>query len=466
MNFNKTQRQLEKLKQQNQQSQGDQDGGGDQDTMSKRQSMPRPQSGFHADPSGLGRNFRKRQLGGKDVIYKRSEPQSKWEKQLAKMNDYVMILKGIEGDRRAYDTIRKFDQIHKWFKKHVWDEDGEVEKALGSSVIKAMDTTTGGEGQEWVPTGFSAEILDLIRLERDIPRIVPRQPLDVGKQERDQLTSDFQAYRAPEKTSDNASDISMSEMGTADVTFDTRTLAAGTIRSKQMDARAAIDVAAQVRENLPIAMASALENAIINGVRLTNSSNHPDADVTNDNDPQTLFDGLRQIAQGDDFTDNSNDVDANTLNLSDLNDTEEKMDIFWDPEETVIITSQKGFQKMKRITDEDNNRVMELNPNNPTFEGAKGEISGLSVFTSKFVKNDLDSNGIRPSTPGSKTEFLLWRTNATEVGDLEQMSIEQDSLTASHQELVVAFQYLDFKQVRKSEGSGSPVAIGRNIDTA
>jgi HK97 family phage major capsid protein len=163
-------------------------------------------------------------------------------------------------------------------------------QAQVSELRKAMNITTSGEGGSWVPTEFSAELIDKFRLNLKVAALFRRVTMPTNPYTFPVVASDANAYLVSESTADDGSEkFTASTPGTSSFTLTAKKLAARTVFSEEMTEDAIVPVLPFVKDNLARVMADAQETAILNGATGT----HFDIDITSSADRRKAYNGLR-----------------------------------------------------------------------------------------------------------------------------------------------------------------------------
>ena len=182
---------------------------------------------------------------------------------------------------------------------------------------------TASSGAEWIPTGFSSQVLVTIELQLKVAALfnqiaMPTNPYTLPIQ-----TSNAEGYLIPESTTDEATKIKASTPGTGNSTFTARKLADRVLFSEEINEDSIVAIGPFTMAEMGKAIARAQETAIVNGDRTGAAGaygSHQDnatADLLTSNyDARLAFDGLRYYAlnQADTSTkDFSNAVPSDAL---------------------------------------------------------------------------------------------------------------------------------------------------------
>jgi len=158
---------------------------------------------------------------------------------------------------------------------------------------KALAAASSAAGAEWIPTGFSNQLVEIVRLQRKVVALFPQfnmptnpwtSPVQLGK---------ATGYYVPENTGDEGIKIPASTPATGNSTFTAKKLAARVVFSEEFNEDSVINVMDFVRMELGTAIAEAEEKAVLNG---DVTATHMDSNVTSANDAQKAFYGLRKYA--------------------------------------------------------------------------------------------------------------------------------------------------------------------------
>ena len=178
-----------------------------------------------------------------------------------------------------------------------------------SALRKAMDTATSEEGLEWIPTGFSSELIRKVKLALKVAALSRRIVMPTNPFKLPIDGADAVAYLTAESTSDTATKITASTPGTNNVTFDAVKLACRVLVSTELEEDSVVAILPLLRDKIVQALAEAQENATING---DTDGTHMDSDVTAATDVRKAWDGYRKLALG------SAKLDCSTFNITNL----------------------------------------------------------------------------------------------------------------------------------------------------
>lgn len=275
---------------------------------------------------------------------------------------------------------------------------------------KALDTQTGGEGAEWVPTILSAELIRMIELAYRIPalhRDIPMPsdpyvlPAQVGRTVAYRITEQIVAPGEGGHTK-----IPRSKFTTGKVTMNGASIGTRTIVSHYLEEDSIIPVLPLIKEDIANSANEAMEQAIVNG---DDSDTHMDSDVdtlggADHSDRRQLWKGYRKLCLDNDWTYNL----ASTINYHTFGKLQKKMGKYGTfLNDLVFIVSPSGWNALKVL--EEVNTVDKYGPRAVILTGELGNIDGIPIITSGVVREDLNSSGVYAVNQTRSVLFLVFK---------------------------------------------------------
>lgn len=375
------------------------------------------------------------------------------------MNDMLYLL----GNHLSINSEKNFGE-HRDYRRCVQGLETyklfRYELERSSELRKALNTSTDGEGQDFVPTGFSASLIDDVRLALKVAGLFPTitMPARSGAFENPIRGARQSAYLIGEPTSDSASKIPAVTAPTDKVSFSAKTHGVRMLWSYDIDEDSAIAIMPFARQELVQALADGEETSIVNG---DTSTTHQDSDVTAANDVRKSFLGLRYHAGG---SSGNAAVDISTLSLDNLRAIRRNMGRFGvNPRELAYITSISSYIQLLTV---DEVLTMDKIGNLGTvMQGQLGSIDGIPIVVSEFMREDLNTSGVYDGSTTTDTILLLANTRsfykAYKPGGVK---VETGSDIETQQKIAVASRRLDFKQVITPGASGEEtVGLGYSL---
>ncbi len=351
------------------------------------------------------------------------------------------------------DTVYLTSKILRVHPRHlnIWQrQSGSV-----SELKKAMDTATSGEGSEWIPTEFSAQLIDRVRLALKVAALFPRVPMPSNPFKIPVVSSDATAKLIGESTGDSATKISASTPGTRQATLTAKKLAARVLFSEEMSEDSIVATSDFVKQNIAIALAFGLEDALING---DDSATHQDSNVTDSTDARKAFQGLRKLTQS------GNKVTCTTFNLTNVRTIRLKMGKYGtDPSQLAWITGPAGLMQLMNLTEVVT--VDKYGQFATVLNGEIGRLDGIPIIVSEKVQEDLNTSGVYDGTTTNNTILILAHRNAFTVGDRRRLTVKTFEDIQTDQTIVVASQRNAFTSYYDTT-TESVVAQGVDVSTS
>lgn len=312
---------------------------------------------------------------------------------------------------------------------------------------KGLTSDGAGTGAEWIPTGFSPDLIRMFEMERMVGGLFTRVPMPTDPFKLPRQTSRSRAYRKGQLASTPSS-----EPGSADVTLAAETISAYVQASYEMDEDSIVAVVPFIRTDLASALAEGEEDAIING---DTAATHQDSDVTEANDVRTSFDGLRKVAVAGAKQDLAGAPTATTLRQ--LRAATGKYGV--NPRRMAWIVSPVGLMHMLSISE--TMTVDKYGPLATLVTGELGRFDGIPISPSGFVREDLNVTGVEDGVTSDNTIVALVRTDAYMIGVRREAMLETDRNIVSGANDIVASMREDFQS--RFPTTDPTVAIGYNV---
>ncbi|GAB4332464.1 MAG: hypothetical protein Kow0099_04230 [Candidatus Abyssubacteria bacterium] len=332
----------------------------------------------------------------------------------------------------------------------MWSEFAQEASALR----KAMDTATSEEGLEWIPTGFSSELIRKVKLALKIAALHGRIAMPTNPFKLPIDGADATAYLFAESTSDTATKITASTPGTKNVTFDAVKLACRVLVSTELEEDSVIAILPLLRDKIVQALAEAQENATING---DTAATHMDSDVTAATDVRKAWDGYRKLALA------SAKVDLSTVNVANLRAIRSAMGKYGvNPDKLAWIAGVSVFNKLLGL--DEVLTADKYGAGATILTGELAKLDGIPIIVSEFIREDLNASGIYDGVTTSKTILPLVYRPAFLYGDRRSITlrVSQELYMETDQDVAIATQRLDFKPVQDA-ATEPVVGLGYNI---
>lgn len=311
-------------------------------------------------------------------------------------------------------------------------------QAQVSELRKAISAGTSGSGSEWVPTDFSADLIDKFRLELKLGAFFRHINMPTNPYKLPGLTGDTTAYKISESTSDSASKITASTPTSAAVTLTAVKLAARTLWSEESAEDLIVPVLPLVKDNLARIMAESVEDALING---DSDGDHFDIDITDPTDHRKSWNGLRARSRQ-----SSDEVSLSTFNAANLRSMRRKMGKYGvNPGRLGWLTGPVGMNHFLGLDE-----LITLDKYGPAatiLTGEVGRFDGSPVIISEKVREDLNSVGVHDVTNTGFTHVTVFNRDAFIMGDRRKMTMKSVEDIETDQMIMVVTMRGDFQDL-------------------
>lgn len=325
-----------------------------------------------------------------------------------------------------------------------------------SELRKAMDTQTAQEGWEWIPTQFSRDIIERVKLALKVAALFGRFPMPSATFRFPAQGADAVAYMTPESLVDEATKIQASTPRTRRVTFDAVKLAARVLFSEEMEEDSIVPVLPYIKDRLVEALAIAEEQATVNGDLLPGP--HQDIDVVSPLDARWGWNGLRWWARN---CGGGAQVNLGTFNTANLRRIRRVMGVYGvDPSRLAWVTGICGYNFMMNNLD-----VLTVDRYGPQATILKGELAkfdGVPIIVSEYVRDDLDATGVYSGAGNVRTIIILVYKTAFLFGDRRRVTLKTKEDIETDQTIGVVTQRLDFEGLYNCT-TEAPVGVGFNV---
>jgi len=324
--------------------------------------------------------------------------------ELTKLNDAAVITAMIMAKADGIEELDTEEKVGRYIQRRI--EHGSKAflqwREQFSSLSKALDTATAAEGAEFVPTGFSRDLIDRVRIAANVGNLFPEvnMPQDPFKLPARAFARQ-KARKLSESTADSATKITAVTPGTRQVTLDAKKLGVRVLESLELEEDSIIAMAPFIRDEIIEGLAYGLEDAYLNG---DDSSTHMDNDTNGgaaDLAAKTWI-GLRKHAQANSVT-----QDLSTFNTANLRALRKKLGKYGaDPRNLAWIVSIKGLIAMMGLAE-----VITLDKFGPLATVITGQLAmfdGIPVIVSEEMRDDVAATGVNTGAgPNTLSNLIL-----------------------------------------------------------
>ena len=346
-----------------------------------------------------------------------------------KNHSYEDVVKGLKHYKRLQESLRPFNE-------------------------KALATTNAGSGSEWIPTEYSADLVDEVRLNTLVAGLFRVIPFSEGNSlVLPTSTSRPTAYIADEADSDDPTQLQSSDLGSGRVTLTPKTFAVRVNLSYEFIEDSIVPALPLVREKIVLGLADGIENAVING---DTSSAHMDTglqatfDATPSDVRVAAFDGLRKL------TISSAQVDADTgteaFTTANHRAVRKAMGRYGvRPDEGAWVSSINGYIRMLSLAEVIT--LDKLGSQATILSGQLASFDGSPIVVSEFVRNDLNTSGVFDNTTKTQSLTLYVHRPSFVFAEKRAVTVEMETQPSRQRHIMIATLRRDFKSARPSTDS-------------
>lgn len=328
--------------------------------------------------------------------------------------------------------------------------------ALRSVGIKAITTTGTGTGAEWVPRDLGAELLRRLYLESQLAQMMLAREIDMPT---DPYDLPMQTTR-PKFYRNNVQnrEARASTPGTGKFTLATQKIMALVQYSYEADEDSIIPILPMLQRLLGEASAESLESMIINGDA---AATHMDADITDPDDVNKSWDGLRKLA----LASSAIKVDLATGGISRANLLSLKRatgkwgrrpsDLVW----IVGGLTENAFLGLDEVITADKRGSA-----GTTQTGTINSYWGIPIVVSEVMREDLNAAGVYDGVTTTKASVLLVNLSQFVLGSRRDFMIETAKNIKSQTNDIVASFRKAFKPTETPGATFRALAIGYNFN--
>ncbi len=326
-----------------------------------------------------------------------------------------------------------------------------------------MPTPTTHYGADFIPLGFSADLIDRVRLalkvaalHRRIEMPTPQYKLPVHG------GTDITAYLVGETITSNSPEgrPTASRPTSMGVTLDAKKIGALVYFSEEITEDSIVPVLPFLKDSMSRAMGNAQETAAINGQK---SGTIDTGDVPGSTDVRKAWDGYRYCCSANAKVNLASWTGGGTYaqGAGLLRSMRSKMGRYGtDPKDLAWVTSIAGYHQMLGVGE-----VLKLNeygPDATILKGELGKFDNIPIIVSEFVRQDLDTTGVYSGTTTNKTIIMLVHTPSWVFGDRRAITVKVKDIPEDDNHLMVCHQRLDFVPLYNTS-TEYVVSIGYNL---
>lgn len=325
-------------------------------------------------------------------------------------------------------------------------------EAKASEFQKALDSTTAGGVDEWVPTEMSPSLREKVRLALKVAGLFQTIPMPSNPYEVPVEVGNYQTFFVPENTANTGqTEIPVGDTGniSGKATFTAKQHSTRVLTSKEATEDSIVPLMPQIQQGIALGLAQGREDMILNS---DTNGTHEDSDTTSATSRRKSVLGLRAMAN-----DNSYTRDLSTLSASTLLSHRGDMGVFGvNPSDLAIVTGIKGY--MKLLSADEVLTLDKMGPNAVILAGQLGSIQSIPIVVSEYVREDLNASGVYEAA-ATRTALYLIHRGSFAIGEKRRPTAEllTELYAIYGQNAMLITERLDFQPIY-------PIASNRSIN--
>ena len=329
--------------------------------------------------------------------------------------DVITLSKALEEPAGKDETIKKFQDFNddlytltRILKVHPTQLSSypTFEKRW-TELKKALNTATAGSGLDWIPTGYSSQMIEAVELAAVVASKFYSFTMPTNPYVFPIKLSDGTGYLGGEATVDSPTMYKASTMQTSNLSFTAKKLIANYPVTEEMTEDSIVPVLPTLRNSISKAIAKAEENAIINGD--TTATHFDTGDIVASDDARRAWKGLRRLcsdANGTLAMKQDGATWSTSAGLALLRAIVEDMGKYGlNPADLMIILNSNMKNKFKGLAEV--STVDKFGSAATVTNGVLTAIDGIEFVLSQYISESLNNSGIYDGSTLTDTQYLV-----------------------------------------------------------
>ena len=365
-------------------------------------------------------------------------------------NRFVAMAGGMTEDRVSGDVIVRDEKTFQQALDRL-AASGDAELAYGVDILRgakkgindALDTVTATEGLEWVPTIWSADMVDKMYYELRVASLFNRVIMPNKTFRRPVKTAKTRAYRMPEQLTNSYFSVLATDhtFETGNMEFVAEKLAVLQFFSDELASDSIVPLLQIANEEAIYGLTDAIEDACINGDIVTTAGHLDTTWWTGTADARGMWDGFRKNAQASAALRHNF---GGALNLNLLRDLRKKMKEFNDVSQLVLIVAPETAVELLKLPEV--LTIDKFGANATVLRGQIGSIDSIPIVVSGKVPITLNAAGAWDAA-GTLTGVIFVHRQAYEFADRQLVRVESDRNPLAGQRYVLSTWRGDFQRL-------------------
>ena len=317
---------------------------------------------------------------------------------------------------------------------------------------KVMDSVTAGYGLEWVPTEFSTELADIVRLNTKALATFVNVDMPTDTYKIPKLTADPSFYF---NNVEALSQVTVSNPTTGNIELDAKKIMANIEWSGELDEDSVIPILGTLKKNLGNGMAEAAESVVLNGDTTSTQGDNLNYSAS-DVDVHRALDGIRKHLDTDDATNASLYTDGSGGLFTAMRVGRKAMGKYGvDPTKLVIIPDTRAYMAM--LADTNFLTMDKIGVKATILTGQIGAADGSPVIPSGQIPATA-STGEVDATANTYGSLLVVYTPHAYVGWRRQYKLETDRDVQKDKNILVASFRIAFDMASVATATQGPIS--------
>ena len=296
-----------------------------------------------------------------------------------------------------------------------------------SELSKAMHSEAGSAGGDWVPTGFSKEFIETMKLDLKVAALHSEFDMPTNPYIFPVKTSGVTAYYIRHQSTTGSAIVESSADTASQLQFTARKLGARVDVTTDLDEEAIIPMLPMIRKELAVAMAEAKENVTING----QFSGSIDTGLVS-HSQEWVLDGYRKSLQ----TAAMVSAGGGTVTYEMVKELIVNMGKWAiDPKKLAWVVSPSVYAQFTNL--DELTTVDKLGPKAVILAGQIASLRGVPVIVSEYVPENENEGGSIGGTVTDRTEAILVYRPGWRYGNFRNPTLKtQEDIVGDYTTLV------------------------------
>jgi len=334
---------------------------------------------------------------------------------------------------------------------------------------KALAVANTGYGAEWVPTGFSSQVMVNIELQLKVGALFNSFPMPTNPYKLPVQASNATGYLISESTADEATKITASSPGTTNVQFSAKKLADRVVFSEEIDEDSIVAIRSFVTAEMGKALARAEETAIINGHETTAALHQDNVGASvlfsSTQDPRLAWHGLRYFGLNNADTPRNDYANSSCCDVA-VRTTITKLGKYAvNPNDCAFVLPVRAYLQFLGMTNVQT--VDKYGPSATILSGEVMKYAGIPVLVSEYAFSNINASGKYDGTTTNRSQVILVYRPGFYIGTRGGVTLNSEVNIQTDQIILVAKRRMDFVDIYVATVTGmGMVALGYNVYAA